>query len=106
MLVAVPAWGQAPAVPGPAPQVHTRAIVRALPSAAEPNLIRLKLIPRGQLPFTTLTFAVRDAALWQGLAVGDEVGFVAERRQGINTVVRLRKVVSCARFQDCAEILE
>lgn len=115
LLAALPASGQ-PATPPTtltttttttaAPQVHTRAVVRSLPSAAEPGLIRLKLLPGGQLPFSTLAFAVSDAALLRGLAVGDEIGFVAERRHGVDTVVRLRKVAPCVRGQHCPAIVE
>ena len=103
----LPAWGQPAAdQTRPAAPVLTRAIVRSLPSAAEPDVIRLKLVPRRKLPFTTLAFAVGDAALPPGLAVGDEVGFAAEGRQDTNTLVRLRKVAPCVRFQPCPDIVE
>lgn len=86
--------------------VYTRATVRALPEpgAAEP-LVRLKILPRGKLPFSTLSFRVPHPGLLQGLRVGDEVGFVAQAQAGGNTLVRIRKVAPCVRFQPCPEIV-
>lgn len=94
-----------PAVAGQ--RVYTRAVVRDLPAAADqPALIRLKVVPRGKLPFSTLTFQLDDRQLLQGIAVGDEVGFIAERRPGGNTVTALRKVAPCVRFQSCPVITD
>lgn len=90
-----------------APRVYTRAVVRDLPRADDrPALVRLKIVPRGQLPFTTLSFHVDDRRLLDGLAVGDEVGFIAERRAGGNTLTAVRKVAPCVRFQHCPEITD
>ena len=70
-------WGAALAQ-GPAPRVYTRAVVRDLPAAsAQPALLRLKIVPRGKLPFSTPTFRVQDRRLLNGIALGDEVGFIA-----------------------------
>lgn len=66
--------------------------------------MRLKLMPRGKVPFSTLSFQVDRPALLEGLAVGDEVGFVAESRPGGNTLTRIRKVAPCVRFQPCPVI--
>jgi len=90
-----------------APRVYTRAVVRDLPRADDrPALVQLKIVPRGQLPFTTLSFHVDDRRLLDGLAVGDEVGFIAERRSGGNTLTAVRKVAPCVRFQHCPEITD
>ncbi len=95
---------ETPAPPGVAKPVYTRAVVRSLPSAAEPNTVRLKLLPHGKLPFTTVSFGVERPELLQDIRVGDEVGFVAERRASGNTLMRLRKVAPCVRFQPCPNI--
>ncbi len=88
-------------------RIYTRATVRDLPVAgAEPALVRLKIAPRGQLPFSTLTFQVDDRRLLDGMALGDEVGFIAERRPGGNTLTALRKVAPCVRFQNCPQIAD
>jgi len=90
-----------------APRVYTRAVVRELPRPGDrPALVRLKIVPHGQLPFTTLSFHVDDRRLLDGLAVGDEVGFIAERRAGGNTLTAVRKVAPCVRFQHCPEITD
>ena len=97
--------GAPPAAAGP--RVYTRAVMRDLPAAdAQPALIRLKIAPRGKLPFSTLTFRIGDRRLLEGIALGDEVGFIAERRAGENTVVALRKVAPCVRFQHCPTITD
>ncbi|HPU10850.1 MAG TPA: hypothetical protein PK947_10000 [Ottowia sp.] len=99
-------WGAALAQ-GPAPRVYTRAVVRELPAVgAQPALLRLKIVPRGKLPFSTLTFRVQDRRLLNGIGLGDEVGFIAERRPEGNTVVALRKVAPCVRFQACPPIVD
>ncbi len=99
-------WAVASAQP-PASRVYTRALVRDMPAAgAQPALIRLKIVPRGQFPFSTLTFQVQHRQLLQGIGVGDEVGFIAERRPQGNTVVALRKVAPCVRFQPCPPITD
>ena len=99
-------WGTAFAQ-DKAPRVYTRAVVRDLPAdGAQPVLLRLKIAPRGKLPFSTLTFRIGDRRLLEGIALGDEVGFIAERRAGENTVVALRKVAPCVRFQHCPTITD
>ena len=99
-------WGTAFAQ-DKAPRVYTRAVVRDLPTdGAQPALLRLKIAPRGKLPFSTLTFRVQDRQLLQGIALGDEVGFIAERRPEGNTVIALRKVAPCVRFQACPAITD
>lgn len=88
-------------------RVYTRATVRQLPTASEqPAVVRLKIMPHGKIPFSTLSFRVDDARLLQGIAVGDEVGFIAERGAGVNTLKALRKVPPCVRFQPCPPITD
>ena len=92
---------------GPAPRVYTRAVVRDLSAAsAQPALLRLKIVPRGKLPFSTLTFRVQDRRLLNGIALGDELGFIAARRPEGNTVVALRRVAPCVRCQACPAIVD
>lgn len=102
----VQAQPQAPA--GPAASAYTRAQVRSLPSvqAGEASLLRLKILPAGGIPFSTIAFEVRDPALLQGLVVGDDVAFRAARIDGRNVVVALRKVAPCVRFQPCPAITD
>ena len=90
-------WGAALAQ-GPAPRVYTRAVVRELPAVgAQPALLRLKIVPQGKL---------QDRRLLNGIALGDEVGFIAEQRPEGNTVVALRKVAPCVRCQACPAIVD
>ena len=49
---------------------------------------------------------LQDRRLLNGIALGDEVGFIAERRPEGNTVVALRKVAPCVRFQACPPIVD
>ena len=98
-------WGQ-PVHAGPdqGTRVYTRAVVRSLPSSAEPDTVRLKILPRGKVPFTTMVFRVDQPGLLGGIQVGDEVGFLAERRAAGNTLTQIRKVAPCVRFQPCPPI--
>ena len=67
-------WGAALAQ-GPTPRVYTRAVVRELPAVgAQPALLRLKIVPLGKLPFSTLTFRVQDRRLLNG--IGDRKSVV------------------------------
>src|SRR5690348_8932507 len=56
-------------------EVFTRAIVRSVveEDSGRRHYIRLKLIPRGKIPFSTLTYRVMDASLVTGLREGDSV---------------------------------
>jgi putative copper export protein len=84
-LAAVPAGG--------GEEVFTPAVLRAVFTEAGGTevYVRLKLlITGGDLPFTTLTFRVRDPALLEGLGEGARVAFRAVRIDGENTVVAIR----------------
>ena len=90
------------AVPGGA-SVYTRATVRSTfeEEGGKRLYIRLKLLPHGQLPFTTITFRVLDRTLIAGLSEGASVAFVAERRDGENVLTSIRAMPPCERFRPC-----
>jgi Cu/Ag efflux protein CusF len=70
----------------------------------EPNgklYVRLKLLPRSKIPFSTLTFRVTDRALLAGIAQGSWVKFTASRVDGENAVTSLQAVDKCVRYQPC-----
>jgi Cu/Ag efflux protein CusF len=99
---AQPAGGAAEAA-APEP-VATRARVVSVDVATgsdKPRYIRLQLVPRARLPFSTLTFRVRDAALVSGITPGIWVQFKAERQEGENTLTSIHVVAECQRFQTC-----
>lgn len=83
--------------------VETRATVRAFSKedGGKRLYVHLKVVPRANLPFTTLRFRVRDSALLSGLREGASVKFRAERAGGENTLVSIRAVPPCVRFQPC-----
>jgi Cu/Ag efflux protein CusF len=85
-----------------ATEVYTRAVVRSISKEDGERLyIRLKLIPRAKIPFSTLTYRVFDERLVQGLREGDSVAFKAERRDGENVVTAIHAAVPCERFKEC-----
>lgn len=83
--------------------VETRATVRSITEedGGKRVVVHLKLAPMSNLPFTTLRFRVRDPALVAGLHAGASVKFRAERIDGENTLVAIRSVPACVRFQPC-----
>ena len=83
--------------------VETRATVRSITEedGGQRMFVHLKLAPASNLPFTTLRFRVRDPALVSGLHAGASVKFRAERIDGENTLVAIRSVPACVRFQPC-----
>lgn len=104
----VPAVGMAVSPPAPeqatgTEAVTTRAIVRSVfhEDQGRRTYIRLKLVPRGKLPFTTITFRVPDRQLIAGVQEGDSVAFVASRVGGENTLTAITVVAPCQRFQPC-----
>lgn len=111
MAASVAAGAQAqPAAPvaaatAPAPVVYAPAEVRGLPEPDGPAVVHLKIVPRGKLAFSTLAFQVERLELLQGLPLGDEVGFTAERRAQGNTLTRIVKLAPCVRFQVCPTIV-
>lgn len=83
--------------------VETRATVRSITGEQGDKgvYVRLKVVPHAKLPFTTLRFRVRERALLAGLREGASVKFRAERIEGENTLVAIRAVPPCVRFQPC-----
>lgn len=82
--------------------VYTRA--RLMSSHEEPGgklYLHLKIPPRSKIPFTTQTFRLADRRLVADIANGTPVEFVSRRLEGENTVVAIRAVAECHRFQKC-----
>ena len=63
--------------------------------------VRLKLLPRAKIPFTTQTFRVADRALLTGIQEGSWVKFTSSHVDGENTVTSIHAVAECPRFQQC-----
>ncbi|MDH6593626.1 Cu/Ag efflux protein CusF [Variovorax sp. TBS-050B] len=99
--------GPAAAQPTPAPAagetqpVYTRARFKSAHEEAGKPYVRLTLVPRAKLPFSTQTFRLADRALLDGIADDSPVEFVSRRIDGENTVVAIRAVPACRRFQKC-----
>jgi Cu/Ag efflux protein CusF len=89
--------------PGAAPIVETRATLRAITEedGGQRVYVHLKIAPHAKLPFTTLRFRVPDRRLLAGLQEGATVKFRAERVSGENTLLAIRAVPACVRFQPC-----
>lgn len=88
--------------PASAADVYTRAIVRSISTDDRKHLyIRLKLIPRSKIPFSTVTYRVLDARLVAGLREGDSVAFKAERLDGENVLTAIHAATPCERFKEC-----
>ncbi len=98
--VAQAAGGAEP--PTGAPEVYTRATVRAVSAADGKDIhIRLKLLPGSKIPFSTVTYRVLDARLVAGIREGDSVAFKAERRDGENVLTAIHAAEPCQRFKEC-----
>jgi len=94
-------WAFGAAAQAPAETVvYTRARVVSLPQAGEPY-VRLKLLPRSKIPFTTQAFRVADRALLAGIPEGAWVKFTARHVEGENTLTSIHVVEECKRFQRC-----
>ena len=100
-----PAGAASAAVEGAAPAapVYTRARLVSLEMDAGGNatLVRLKLLPRAKLPFTTQTFRVANPALLSGISQGSWVQFTARHIDGENTLTSIRVTAECKRFEPC-----
>lgn len=82
--------------------VYTRArLVSVQPDRDDRLLVRLKLLPRSNLPFSTLTFTVRDRALVADIPEGSWVKFTARSVEGENLLTSIHVVEECRRFQPC-----
>ena len=100
-----PAGAASAAVEGAAPvaPVYTRARVVSLEADAGGNamLVRLKLLPRAKLPFTTQTFRVVNPGLLHGISQGAWVQFTARHIDGENTLTSIRVTAECKRLEPC-----
>lgn len=83
--------------------VYTRARLVSVEADAGGNatLVRLKLLPRAKLPFTTQTFRVVNPALLHGISQGAWVQFTARHIDGENTLTSIRATAECRRFERC-----
>ena len=90
--------GAAPAAP-----VYTRARLVSVEADAggTATLVRLKLLPRAKLPFTTQTFRVVNPALLHGISQGSWVQFTARHIDGENTLTSIRVTAECKRLEPC-----
>jgi len=103
MAIAAPAFAEQPAAPlDNAEPVLTRARVTSFVEESDGRFyVRLTLLPRARLPFTTQAFRVRDRALFDGIPEGTPVAFTARHMDGENTVTSVRVVAECKRLQRC-----
>ena len=87
----------------PAAPVYTRARLVSLEMDAGGNatLVRLKLLPRAKLSFTTQTFRVANPALLHGISQGAWVQFTARHIEGENTLTSIRVTAECKRLEPC-----
>lgn len=101
-LVMATGAAAAQAADAPAATVLTRARVASfLEEAGGKSYVRLKLMPRSKLPFTTQTFRVTDPSLLAGIAEGATVKFSSKRIDGENVVTAIHVAAECVRFQPC-----
>ena len=116
-LVLAAVWGAAGAQPvapagaasaaaedaAPATPVYTRARLVSVEADAggTATLVRLKLLPRAKLPFTTQTFRVVNPALLHGIPQGAWVQFTARHIDGENTLTSIRVTAECKRLEPC-----
>ena len=82
--------------------VYTRArLVSVQPDRDGRLLVRLKLLPRSKIPFSTQTFTVRDRALVADIPEGSWVKFTARSVEGETLLTSIYVVEECRRFQPC-----
>lgn len=82
--------------------VYTRArLVSVDKESGGRILVRLKLLPRSKIPFSTLTFVVLDKALLADIPEGAWVQFTARSVEGVNVLTAIHTVEACRRFKPC-----
>ena len=76
----------------PAATVYTQGEFRAVSQeqGSRDSFAHIKVAPGVKIPFSTITYRVRDAALIKGLQPGARVEFRAERVEGENVLVAIR----------------
>ncbi len=72
--------------------VYTHGEFRAVSQepGSRDTFAHIKVAPGVKIPFSTITFRVRDAALLKGLQPGTRVEFRSERVEGENVLVAIR----------------
>jgi len=85
----------------PAEAVYTRARLTSSFEEGGRLYVRLKLLPRSRIPFTTMTYRVRDKNLVRQFSTGSSVEFLAERLDGENTITAMHSAPECKKFQKC-----
>ncbi|MFN3439227.1 MAG: hypothetical protein ACK41V_16125 [Acidovorax sp.] len=84
--------------------VYTRAALVSVQKEPDGRLlVRLKLLPRAKIPFTTLAFVAVDRAWLAGIPEGAWVKFTARSVEGENFLTSMHVVEECRRFQPCDE---
>lgn len=82
--------------------VFTRARLASLYQEAENKFyVRLKLLPRSKLPFTTQTFSVTDRLLLADIPERAWVEFTSRHVDGENVLTAIHVVPACVRIQPC-----
>lgn len=96
------------AMSGAAAQADERAPVstraRLTSSYEEPGgkvYVRLKLLPRSKIPFTTQAFRLPDRSLLADIPEGSWVKFTSKHIDGENTLTSIHAVAECKRFEPC-----
>ncbi|MES2611888.1 MAG: copper-binding protein [Pseudomonadota bacterium] len=86
-----PAAAAAAAAADPA-TIYTHGEFRAVSQeqGSRDTFAHIKVAPGVKIPFSTITYRVRDAALLKGLQPGTRVEFRAERVEGENVLVAIR----------------
>src|SRR5690242_12562229 len=105
LLLMCSALAEAPqtgAASSTATPVWTRAEVRSFFEEADGRFyIRLKLLPRAKIPFSTQNFLVPDRAWLTGIKEGASVRFTARHLAGENTLTAIQLAEPCKRFEKC-----
>lgn len=75
-----------------ADSVYTQGEFRAVSQeqGSRDTFAHIKVAPGTKIPFSTITYRVRDAALLKGLQPGTRVEFRAERVEGENVLVAIK----------------
>jgi len=101
-LIGTSAASAQPGTDTAAEPVYTRARLVSVQKEADGRLlVRLKLLPRSKIPFSTLTFRVVDRALLDDVPEGAWVKFTAQSVEGENLLTSIHVVQECRRFQPC-----
>lgn len=82
--------------------VFTRAQLRSSYEERDGKLyVRLKLLPKSKIPFTTQTFRLPERSMLAQVPEGSWVKFTSKHVDGENVVTSIHAVPECVRFQPC-----